>query len=146
MVQTNDIQDVKLRIIGIAEGSDSIEINTVATCIFSNDTTYITYDEHESGMSSTVSKIGISDSLVTLSRIGDYSSTMVFEQGRSSSSFMTTPMGLLEVSVFTNKLKTKINDNGVEVKLEYTLGIEGHDFANKLTVIATKTNNKISNS
>lgn len=134
-------QKVKLKIVGRAEGSESVEMTTEASCYVANDSTYLTYDESESGLSSTQSKIIISDSLVTLSRIGDYASTMVFEEGRASNTVLSTPMGHLEVSVFTNKLKTKISDKSVEVKLEYLLGIDGRDYLNKLTLIATKQKN-----
>ena len=133
--------EVKLNIIGKTDpDGDAVEISTVGQMSKDPFGTYIEYKDESYG--NTVSRIGVSGDIVTLSRIGDAVSTMVFEKGKSMQTDFITPEGSFTVDLTTFEVQSSESERDFKIKLEYTLGIQGSDSFNTLELTAQKQQEK----
>ena len=61
---------------------------------------------------------------VTLLRVGEVNSQMVFEEGRRHLSMYNTPYGALSVGVNTRKMRTQLSDKGGSIEIDYAIEID----------------------
>ena len=133
--------EVKLNIIGrTGPEGDEVEISTIGQMSKDPFGTYIEYQDESYG--NTVSRIGVSGDIVTLSRIGDAVTTMVFEKGKSMQTDFMTPEGSFSVDLTTFEVQTSESEQDFKIKLEYTIGIQGVDSFNTLELVAQKQQEK----
>lgn len=88
----------------------------------------LTYQESEmTGLEGTLTTIKVEqeEERVTLTRVGEYNSEMVFEEGSRHLSLYNTPYGALSMGVNTRHLLAELDDNGGCVEVDYTLEVEG---------------------
>lgn len=126
---------VKLRssIVGDNEG---VEFLADGIYCENGDLITIEYGESpETGLNS-VNKIIISDGMVTLNRIGDHASTMVFQKGKSCNSMVYTEIGELPVTIFSHNVDLRKKTTEVELKLLYTIDLAGETAFNEFHIIA----------
>jgi uncharacterized beta-barrel protein YwiB (DUF1934 family) len=126
---------IKLR--GRAEGekSDIIDFTSVGKVDIKEGSITIEYDESEmSGMEGSVSKIIISGNTVTLNRMGTFVSTMAFVEGQEMPAEIITPYGMMNLNVFTDKVKLEITDKHIELDLNYAFSMGGERVKNYLTL------------
>ena len=90
--------------------NETVELVTEGTLIRDGDGEYtISYQESEvTGMEGTLTTFQIERGRVTLLRIGEFNSQMVFEQGRRHLSMYDTPYGALSVGVNTRRMRCRI--------------------------------------
>lgn len=94
---------------------------------------YITYDESKlTGMDGTTTTLKIEPDSVTLIRLGNVSSLMVFQKGRKHTSEYNTDYGVIEVGVTARKLSVDMNDLGGQINVEYVIEVN-----NQLTSFTT---------
>ena len=75
---------------------------------------------------------------VTLTRVGEYNSEMVFEEGNRHLSLYNTPYGAVSMGVNTRHLLAELDDNGGCVEVDYTLEVEGAVVGRNTFQIRTK--------
>ncbi len=88
----------------------------------------LTYQESEvTGLEGTMTTIQVEqeEERVTLTRVGEYNSEMVFEEGERHLSLYHTPFGAVSMGVNTRHLLAELDDDGGCVEVEYTLEVEG---------------------
>ena len=98
-----------------AEGSpDEMELVTSGTLKRDGKGGYtISYQESElTGLEGTLTTIQVEGEQVTLMRVGEFNSQLVFQEGRRHLSMYNTPYGAMSIGVNTRHLLTELNDQG----------------------------------
>ena len=119
-----------------------IEVTTVGEFIKNESGYKAVYEETEiSGMEGTTTTVKINDNVVTLIREGTTSTTMEFKKNSSSVVLYNTPYGMMEFKVTTKQIKIDIDENGGDIFIEYSLGIEGQEPLNTKLSLNVKVHN-----
>ncbi len=64
--------------------------------------------------------------VVTMERLGDYATSMVFEKGRRFEGCYNTPYGALDMGIFATQVKYHVDEmKAGEVNLKYQLDLQG---------------------
>lgn len=105
---------------------ETIELVTQGQLIDCGDDGYtLTYQESElTGLEGTLTTFQVERDCVTLMRMGEFNSQMVFQLGRRHFSMYDTPYGALSVGVNTRKLKANLGPTGGEIEIDYAIEIE----------------------
>jgi len=105
--------------------ADSMELVTQGVLQKDNDVYILSYQESEvTGLDGTLTTFHVEPERVTLMRIGDFNSQMVFEEGRRHMSMYNTPYGALSVGVNTRHLLTDLDEAGGTIEIDYNLELE----------------------
>lgn len=108
------------------ENEDVIEVVSPGKYIKINDGYRATYEETEiSGMAGTTTTLTIRDKEVVLEREGTTTTKMCFNREEPSVSMYQTPYGILELSINTKSLEVEMDEDGGELKIDYSLAIAG---------------------
>jgi len=108
-------------------GDDSIELVTEGRLLdCGEDGLSLSYQESElTGMEGTLTTFQVEkNGRITLLRMGEVNSQMVFEEGRRHLSLYQTPYGDLSVGVLANKVKNTLNMSGGELEIDYAIEID----------------------
>lgn len=85
----------------------------------------LSYQESElTGLDGTLTTFQIEKDRITLMRIGEFNSQMVFEVGRRHLSMYNTPYGALSVGVNTRKMCSSLGENGGDIEINYDIEID----------------------
>ena len=126
---------VMLTITGVQNGSENIELITEGDLKESEKSLTLEYSETEiSGMEGTKNIITIEDSMITLMREGDVSTSLYFEEGKRFVGNYNTRVGTLSMSVFPTLVRAVHDETSGQVRLEYELDLEGDCSINKLSL------------
>ena len=106
--------------------NETVELVTEGTLIRDGDGEYtISYQESEvTGMEGTLTTFQIERGRVTLLRIGEFNSQMVFEEGRRHLSMYDTPYGALSVGVNTRRMRCRMGEHGGNIEIDYAIEID----------------------
>ena len=74
-------------------------------------------------MEGTTTVFHVEPERVTLLRMGNVSSEMVFEEGRRHMSLYSTPYGSMEVGILARKLRSTLDQNGGKLEINYDIEI-----------------------
>ena len=108
-------------------GDDSIELVTEGRLLdCGDDGLSLSYQESElTGMEGTLTTFQVEKSgRITLLRMGEVNSQMVFEEGRRHLSLYQTPYGDLSVGILANKVRNTLNMSGGELEIDYAIEID----------------------
>ena len=112
----------------IKDKSDTLEMNTFGTLTDDGDMVTVSYNETEaSGMEGSSTLISFRKSapeMVTMTRDGTVSATLVFEDGKRHHCLYKTPFMPFEVGVYTKSVVNSIIENGI-LNLDYIVEIRG---------------------
>ena len=102
------------------------ELVTEGTLSSDGDEEYtLSYQESElTGLEGTLTTFQIEPERITLLRIGEVNSQMVFEQGRRHLSLYDTPYGSLSVGVSTRKMHAELGLSGGSIEIDYAIEID----------------------
>lgn len=116
-----------------------MELRTSGRVLFEENCIWIEYEEDPevTGMDRTLTKIGISSDVITVNRIGEYVSTMVFEQGKDFEYLFNTPFGASQATLHASKVQSSNNEREVKLQLEYSLDFGGAQIENLISVDCT---------
>ncbi len=121
------IKDVVIKIITeqtVDSDTDQIEFTTDARYGFKDGSYFVSYDESRllevDGEVKTTLFVKPDNSIV-LQRKGAYNSRMVIEKGIRNNCFYQTPHGELSLGIFGEKVFSRLNDNGGEISMKYTI-------------------------
>lgn len=85
----------------------------------------ISYQESElTGLEGTLTTIQVEGDEVTLMRVGEFNSQMVFQEGRRHLSLYNTPYGAMTIGVHTRHLLAEFTDQGGELEVDYSVEVD----------------------
>ena len=89
----------------------------------------LSYQESElTGLEGTLTTFQIEKDRITLMRVGEVNSQMVFEEGRRHLSMYNTPYGALSVGVSTRRMRSDLRRDGGSIEIHYAIEID-HEVA-----------------
>ena len=104
--------------------SDNIELVTEGKLEDAEGALRLSYQESElTGMEGTTTVFHVEPERVTLLRMGNVSSEMVFEEGRRHMSLYSTPYGSMEVGILARELRSTLDQNGGKLEINYDIEI-----------------------
>lgn len=119
LISITSVQDIE---------DEAIEVVTPGRFYLEDDKFVVIYKETElSGMDGTTTKIIVHNDKVILNREGSTTANMEFEKTLEHVSMYKTPYGLLDMKIKTNDLDVAVDENGGEVKIKYTITVEGNN-------------------
>ncbi len=85
----------------------------------------LSYQESElTGLEGTMTTIQVEGEQVTLMRVGEFNTQMVFREGRRHLSMYNTPYGAMSVGVNTRHLLADLSDKGGDIEIDYAIEID----------------------
>jgi len=104
---------------------DVVELVTEGKLIRAGSTYTVTYEESEvTGMEGAVTTIIVEGEQVTMMRLGEFSTQMVFREGRRHLSMYSTPYGTMEIAVDTRHLLAEVDDRGGDIEIDYAIEVD----------------------
>ena len=109
-----------------AQDDDTIELVTEGCLEPDGDDGYtLSYQESElTGLEGTLTTFQIEKDRITLMRVGEVNSQMVFEEGRQHTSLYETPFGELSVDIQTSSLRHNLSERGGVMEIRYSIAVE----------------------
>ena len=103
-----------------------IELVTEGRLMDCGDAGYtLSYQESEiTGLEGTLTTFQVEPDCITLMRMGESNSQMVFQPGRRHFSMYDTPYGALSIGVNTKKMRADLDENGGEIEIDYAIEID----------------------
>ena len=122
-------KDVVISIKGIQKyentDPDVIELVTAGRLTRVGESYTLSYQESElTGLEGTLTTIQVDGEQVTLMRVGEFTSQMVFQEGRRHLSMYNTPYGAMAIGVNTRHLLADLTDQGGDIEIDYAIGID----------------------
>ena len=96
---------------------DTIELVTWGRLERDGESFTLSYQESAvTGMDGTLTTFQIEPERVTLLRVGEYTSQMVFQEGRRHMSMYNTPYGTMSIGVNTRHLTAQVGESGGDTR------------------------------
>ena len=104
---------------------DTIELVTQGRLQREGESYTLSYQESElTGLEGTLTTIQVEGEQVTLMRVGEFTSQMVFQEGRRHLSMYNTPYGAMAIGVNTRHLLADLTDQGGDIEIDYAIEID----------------------
>ena len=104
---------------------DVIELVTEGRLARDGESYTLSYQESElTGLEGTLTTIHIDGDEVSLMRVGEFNSQMVFQEGRRHLSLYNTPYGAMTIGVHTRHLLAEISDQGGDLEVDYSVEVD----------------------
>ena len=104
---------------------DTIELVTEGRLTRDGSGYTLTYQESElTGLEGTLTTIQVDGEQVTLMRVGEFTSQMVFQEGRRHLSMYNTPYGAMAIGVNTRHLLADLTDQGGDIEIDYAIEVD----------------------
>ena len=104
---------------------DVIELVTAGRLTRVGESYTLSYQESElTGLEGTLTTIQVDGEQVTLMRVGEFTSQMVFQEGRRHLSMYNTPYGAMAIGVNTRHLLADLTDQGGDIEIDYAIEID----------------------
>ena len=104
---------------------DSVELMTEGTLELKEGGFFLSYQESElTGLEGTLTTIQVDGEQVTLLRVGEFNSQLVFQEGRRHLSVYNTPYGAMSVGVHTRHLLAELSDQGGDIEVDYSIEVD----------------------
>ena len=85
----------------------------------------LSYQESElTGLEGTLTTFQIEKDRITLMRMGEVNSQMVFEEGRRHLSMYDTPYGALSIGISTRRMRSDLRRDGGDIEIDYAIEID----------------------
>lgn len=123
-------KDVIISIRGMQEfegmGDDAIELVTEGRLQVKGEQDYVlSYTESAlTGLDGTTTTLQIGPERITMMRMGEVNTQMVFEEGRRHLSLYETPYGSLSVGVSTRRMNCSLGEHGGDIEIDYAIEID----------------------
>lgn len=126
MSENNVIISIKGVQYSAEQEEETIELVTEGRLEVDGEAGYtLSYQESEvTGLEGTLTTFQIEKDRITLLRLGEFNSQMVFEQGRRHLSMYNTPYGALSVGVNTREMEAHMGAEGGEIRIAYDVEID----------------------
>ena len=104
---------------------DVVELVTEGRLAREGESYTLSYQESElTGLEGTLTTIQVDGGQVTLLRVGEFNSQLVFQEGRRHLSVYNTPYGAMSVGVHTRHLLAELNDQGGDIEVDYDIEVD----------------------
>ena len=104
---------------------DTMELVTKGRLSREGESYTLSYQESElTGLEGTLTTIQVDGGQVTLLRVGEFNSQLVFQEGRRHLSVYNTPYGAMSVGVNTRHLLAELSDRGGDIEVDYFIEID----------------------
>ena len=104
---------------------DVIELVTEGRLARDGESYTLSYQESElTGLEGTLTTIQVDGGQVTLMRVGEFNSQLVFQEGRRHLSMYNTPYGAMSIGVNTRHLMASLTDQGGDIEVDYTIEVD----------------------
>ena len=104
---------------------DTMELVTKGRLSRVGESYTLSYQESElTGLEGTLTTIQVDGGQVTLMRVGEFNSQLVFQEGRRHLSMYNTPYGAMSIGVNTRHLMASLTDQGGDIEVEYTIEVD----------------------
>ena len=104
---------------------DVIELVTEGRLVREGGSYTLSYQESElTGLEGTLTTIQVDGEQVTLMRMGEFNSQLVFQEGRRHLSMYNTPYGAMSVGVHTRHLLAQLSDQGGDIEVDYSIEVD----------------------
>ena len=85
----------------------------------------LSYQESElTGLEGTLTTFQVEPDRVTLLRVGEFNSQMVFQEGRRHLAMYNTPYGSMTIGVNTRHLQADLTECGGDIEIDYAIEID----------------------
>ncbi len=127
--------------------TDKIELETSASYVKRNGNRYISYKEYDPDAPlkhyRTTVKV-TPDNVVTVIKGGEESHQLILEKGERHKCNYNTPFGILTLGVYTEDVNIKLDDNGGELTVKYSIDIQSELASlNELTLKIKEAKNNV---
>lgn len=113
------------------EDDNAIDFTTDGLYTYDGDTACLTYLESEvTGMEGTRTSVIVKPDRVVVDRDGTVTSRMVFREGEKNAFLYDTPVGSATLHMDTRGLRTRLNEHGGHIEIDYVLDVE-HAFVSR---------------
>ena len=113
--------------------SDKIEFTSSGNFYEKEGRFYITYKEHRSmGMGDSRVFMKIEPGCVTMRRMGEFQTVMVYKEGKTTEFIYNMPFGRLSMKIKTEKISDGLSADGGELRLSYELFSGGESTLNDI--------------
>ena len=104
---------------------DVVELVTQGVLARYGESYTLSYQESElTGLEGTLTTIHVDGDEVSLMRVGEFNSQMVFREGRRHLSLYNTPYGAMTIGVHTRHLTADLTDQGGELEVDYSVEVD----------------------
>ena len=104
---------------------DAVELVTAGRLARDGTGYTLSYQESElTGLDGTLTTIQVDGEQVTLMRVGEFNSQLVFQEGRRHLSVYNTPYGAMSVGVHTRHLLAELSDRGGDIEVDYSIEVD----------------------
>ena len=104
---------------------DTIELVTAGRMQRVGESYTLSYQESElTGLEGTLTTIQVEGEQVTLMRVGEFNTQMVFREGRRHLSMYNTPYGAMAIGVNTRHLLAELDDHGGNIEIDYCIEVD----------------------
>ena len=125
-----------LQIIGKTGDENSLEFSGECNVEQKGEDVFIRYVEsEESGMTNTQTCIAFNDDIFSLTRVGDYSTSFVFEKQKEYLAEIQTPYGVMNITFFCDKLEIFKKPQKYEANLRYFIKTGDQPVKNTINLI-----------
>ena len=104
---------------------DVVELVTAGQLSRDGESYTLSYQESElTGLEGTLTTIQVDGEQVTLLRMGEFNSQLVFQEGRRHLSMYNTPYGAMSIGVHTRHLLAELSDQGGDIEVDYSIEVD----------------------
>lgn len=126
-IEDDMTKDVLIAISGLqfeTQDDEAVEIITAGEYYCKGDKHYVLYEEIISeDHAVTKNTLKISDNQIDILRKGAVSVHMTFEENKNNITYYNTPFGQMLIGIDTYRIKKKIEENQIEINIQYGLEI-----------------------
>ena len=111
-----------------SEPEDFLELLTEGKHYNKNGVIYLIYEESElSGVPGCVTSLKLDGDVLSLRRYGIAAQELRFEKGQKWLGMYETPLGTMDMEIFTNELKTDLRSGGASgsILVDYDISLKG---------------------
>ncbi len=116
-------------------GDDDIKFTANAGFYEKDGTFYITYREHSSmGMGDSRVFLKVEQGAVTMRRMGEFKTVMLYKEGEATDFVYATPFGNIDIKIKTEKIISELSENGGMLEFSYRLFSAGEETKNNIRI------------
>lgn len=117
------------------DDKDEINLDTVGGFYERDGKFYITYSEHKDmGMGNSRIVLKIEPGTITMRRMGDFQTVMVYKKDEVTEFIYRVPFGELNLKIKTKSIDNKLTDKGGKLNFSYDLFAGGEETHNEIAI------------
>lgn len=115
---------------------ESSELITTGNLTFNDRGYKVRYKESGEGYEGCFVTLSLDGEKVTMTRRGALNTEMIIEKGKRHTCAYATPVGVMDLGVYANEVKSEMTENGGELNFSYTLSANG-EYLSENNIVVT---------